>query len=59
MPVQKRDTASFGHSAEHPMQVLRRKPNIVMIVLDDVGYAEWGCYGSDIETPALDSLAAD
>ena len=38
---------------------LRRRPNIVMIILDDVGYAEWGCYGSDIETPALDSLATD
>ena len=38
---------------------LRRKPNIVLVVLDDVGYAEFGCYGSDIETPALDSLAAD
>ena len=38
---------------------LRQRPNIVMIVLDDVGYAEFGCYGSDIETPALDSLATD
>ena len=28
-------------------------------MLDDVGYAEFGCYGSDIQTPALDSLAAD
>lgn len=38
---------------------LARKPNIVMIVLDDVGYSQLGCYGADIETPALDSLAAD
>ena len=38
---------------------LTRKPNIVLIVLDDVGYAEFGCYGSDIETPTLDSLATD
>ena len=38
---------------------LKRKPNIVMIVLDDVGYSQLGCYGSDIDTPALDSLGAD
>ena len=38
---------------------LSKSPNIVMIVLDDVGYAQLGCYGSDIETPALDSLATD
>jgi arylsulfatase A-like enzyme len=34
-------------------------PNVVMIVLDDVGYAQLGCYGSDIETPNLDRLAAN
>jgi arylsulfatase A-like enzyme len=33
-------------------------PNVVLIVLDDVGYAQLGCYGSDIETPVLDGLAA-
>ncbi len=29
-------------------------PNVVLIVLDDVGFAQLGCYGSDIETPAID-----
>jgi len=33
-------------------------PNIVLIVLDDVGYAQLGCYGSDIDTPVIDGLAA-
>lgn len=33
-------------------------PNIVVIVLDDVGFADLGCYGSEIATPAIDSLAA-
>ncbi len=32
-------------------------PNIVLIVLDDVGFAQLGCYGSDIETPHIDGLA--
>ena len=34
-------------------------PNVVMVVLDDVGYAQVGCYGSDISTPAIDGLAAE
>jgi arylsulfatase len=33
-------------------------PNVVMIVLDDVGFAQVGCYGSEIATPNLDALAA-
>jgi len=33
-------------------------PNIVVVLLDDVGYAQFGCYGSDIATPTFDRLAA-
>lgn len=33
-------------------------PNVVVIVLDDVGFADLGCYGSEIRTPAMDALAA-
>ena len=33
-------------------------PNVVMVLLDDVGYAQFGCYGSDIATPTFDRLAA-
>ena len=32
-------------------------PNVVLLVLDDVGFAQLGCYGSDISTPTLDGLA--
>ncbi len=32
-------------------------PNVVYLVLDDVGFAQLGCYGSDIETPNIDRLA--
>ena len=34
-------------------------PNVVLVVLDDVGFAQLGCYGSDIDTPTIDGLAAD
>ncbi|MEX1194115.1 MAG: arylsulfatase [Dehalococcoidia bacterium] len=34
-------------------------PNVVMIVLDDTGFAHLGCYGSTIETPNIDRLAAN
>jgi arylsulfatase A-like enzyme len=34
-------------------------PNVVLVVLDDVGYAQLGCYGSDIATPCFDRLAAE
>src|SRR3990172_7414764 len=34
-------------------------PNIVLVVLDDTGFAHLGCYGSEIETPNMDRLAAN
>ena len=33
------------------------KPNIIFILVDDMGWSDLGCYGSEIETPNLDSLA--
>lgn len=33
-------------------------PNVIMVLLDDVGYAQFSCYGSDIATPTFDRLAA-
>jgi arylsulfatase A-like enzyme len=33
-------------------------PNVVVVLLDDTGFAQLGCYGSDIDTPHIDALAA-
>ena len=34
-----------------------KRPNILLIMADDLGYSDLGSYGSEIETPVLDSLA--
>lgn len=34
-----------------------KRPNILLIMSDDVGFSDLGCYGSEIQTPNLDSLA--
>ena len=34
-------------------------PNVLFVVLDDVGFAQRGCFGSEIDTPVMDGLAAN
>ena len=41
----------------YPLHAANPSPNIIVIMSDDVGYSDIGCYGSEINTPNLDALA--
>lgn len=48
------------HSLEIPTTVMAsKKPNFLVIVADDLGFSDTGPLGSEIKTPALDSIAKD
>lgn len=46
--------------ADEPASVSSRKPNIIYVMLDDAGYADFGAMGSDhIQTPVFDRMCAE
>lgn len=45
-------------SPKRPAPYRAGGPNVLVIVLDDLGFGQLGCYGSDLETPNLDRIAA-
>lgn len=51
-------TAAGSTSARVAPPFRTDAPNVVVVVLDDTGFAQLGCYGSDIATPSIDGLAA-
>src|SRR5206468_5471215 len=53
---------TYAESVEwYPEQVKPKPgtPNVFMILLDDVGFSQYGCFGGLIKTPNIDALAAD
>ncbi|MFI6596921.1 arylsulfatase [Nonomuraea sp. NPDC050536] len=48
-----------GSESWWPGRPAPRGPNVVIVLVDDVGFADLGCYGSEIPTPHLDALARD
>jgi len=59
MPDERIGRTYMESSPWWPDQVKPRKgaPNIVVVLLDDVGYGSLGCYGSEIDTSHIDALA--
>ena len=48
---------SSADASLRPLQ--SQRPNIVLILADDLGFSDLGCYGSEVATPNLDRLAAN
>jgi len=49
------ESEPFWSEPPHPGD---EAPNVVVVLLDDTGFAQFGCYGSDIDTPNVDALAS-
>src|SRR5215467_6971446 len=48
-----------GGEAGRATVAAQSRPNIIIIMSDDMGFSDIGCYGGEINTPNLDSLAAN
>jgi arylsulfatase A-like enzyme len=56
--IERTRDASVSEPTSKPGPQGRTGPNIVVILMDDMGWSDVGCYGSEISTPNIDRLAA-
>lgn len=49
----------LGCSSTMPWSAAPKRPNIILIMADDLGFSDIGCYGGEAQTPNLDRLAAN
>ena len=49
----------FGAAFSQPKKANAKKPNVIVILTDDMGFSDIGCFGSEIKTPNIDKLAAN
>ena len=51
--------AAMGGGLAAPLLGAAKRPNIVIMLADDMGFSDLACYGSEIATPNLDRLATE
>jgi arylsulfatase A-like enzyme len=49
----------FGAAFSQSNKAISKKPNVIVILTDDMGFSDIGCFGSEIKTPNIDKLAAN
>src|SRR5512138_999119 len=57
--MNRRTFLTMAASAANLRGQQKRRPNILLILADDLGYSDLGCFGGEIETPNLNRLAAN
>lgn len=53
------NTQAFAEDCTATSAAHNARPNIILIMSDDMGYSDIGCYGSEIDTPNLNRLASN